>query len=96
VHAPSGSSTQQVVATVPEMGGADAHDEFKPPHNGGEDPVEPLEIVPHPVPIEGYDPEVGGRSVVDAWTGAVVPRVERRSDAPLHTEAVGTPLWRQF
>jgi hypothetical protein len=152
------------------MGGADAHDELEPPHRGGEDPVEPLEIVPYPVPIEAYDPEVGGRSVVrlffqpgdhaaapevdlaevviletwervsiglvrrgvsgegpdgvnygesllrranvsldvalaeslgtrplvDAWSGAVVPRVQRRSDAPLHTETVGTPLWRQF
>src|SRR5215204_2456296 len=146
------------------MGGADAYDEFKPPHNGG--PVEPLEIVPYPVPIEAYDSEVGGRSVVrlffqpgdhaaapevdlaevviletwdrvsiglvrrgvsgegpdgvnygesllrranvsldvalaeplgtrplvDAWTGEVVRRVERRSDVPLHTETVGTPL----
>jgi hypothetical protein len=159
-----------VVATVPEMSDADAYDEFEPLDNAGEDEVEPLEIVPYPVPIEAHDPEVGGGSVVrlffqpgdrdaapdvdladvviletwdrvsiglvrrgvtgegpdgvnygeslarranvsldvalaeplgtrplvDAWTGEVVRRVERRSDAPLHTETVGTPLWRQF
>jgi hypothetical protein len=153
------------------MGDADAYDELEPLERAGEDDeVEPLEIVPYPVPIEAHDPEVGGRSVVrlffqpgdrgaapdvdlaevviletwdrvsiglvrrgvtgegpdgvgygetlarranvsldvalaeplgtrplvDAWTGEVVPRVKRRSDAPLHTEAVGTPLWRQF
>jgi hypothetical protein len=151
------------------MGGEDAYDEFKPPHSAGEDPFEPLEIVPYPVPIEAYDPEVGGGSVVrlffqpgdhaaapevdlaevviletwervsiglvrrgvtgegpdgvnygeslmrrgnvsldvalaeplgtrplvDAWTGTVVRRLERRAGAPLHTETVGTPLWRQ-
>jgi hypothetical protein len=152
------------------MSDADAYDEFEPLDNAGEDEVEPLEIVPNPVPIEAHDPEVGGGSVVrlffqpgdrggapdvdlaevviletwdrvsiglvrrgvtgegpdgvnygesllrranvsldvalaeplgtrplvDAWTGEVVRRVERRSDSPLHTETVGTPLWRQF
>lgn len=152
------------------MGEADPHDEFQQPNSGDEDPVEPLEIVPYPVPIDAHDPEVGGRSVVrlffqpgdhasapevdlaevvvletfervsiglvrrgvfgeapdgvnygesllgrgyvsldvtlaeplgtrplvDAWTGEVVRRLERRSDAPLHTETVGTPLWRQL
>jgi hypothetical protein len=161
---------QQVVATVPEMGAGDSHDALEPPDDGGEAPAEPLEIVPYPVEIDAYDPEVGGPSVVrlffqpgdhaaapevdlaevvvleswdrvsialvrrgvtgegpdgvnygesllrrakvsldvalaeplgkrplvDAWTGSAVRRVERRSDAPLHTEAVGTPLWRQF
>jgi hypothetical protein len=42
------------------------------------------------------DEPLGTRPLVDAWTGEVVPRVERRSDAPLHTETVGTPLWRRF
>lgn len=152
------------------MGDADAHDEFEPLDNAGEDEIEPLEIVPYPVPIEAHDPEVGGgpvvrlffqpgdrgaapdvdlaevviletwdrvsiglvrrgvtgegpdgvnygesllrranvsldvalaeplgtRPLVDAWTGEVVRRVERRPDAPLHTETVGTPHWRQF
>jgi hypothetical protein len=152
------------------MSDADAYDEFEPLDNSGEDEVEPLEIVPYPVPIEAHDPEVGGGSVVrlffqpgdrgaapdvdladvviletwdrvsiglvrrgvtgegpdgvnygeslarranvsldvalaeplgtrplvDAWTGEVVRRTERRSDAPSHTETVGTPLWRQF
>lgn len=53
-----------MVATVPEMSDADAYDEFEPLHNAGEDEVEPLEIVPYPVPIEAHDPEVGGGSVV--------------------------------
>jgi hypothetical protein len=39
---------------------------------------------------------LGTRPLVDAWTGEVVRRIERRSDAPLHAETVGTPLWRQF
>lgn len=152
------------------MGEADPHDEFQQPNSGDEDPVEPLEIVPYPVPIDAHDPEVGGRSVVrlffqpgdhasapevdlaevvvletfervsiglvrrgvfgeapdgvnygesllgrgyvsldvtlaeplgtrplvDAWTGEVVRRLERRSNAPLHTETVGTPRWRQL
>lgn len=39
---------------------------------------------------------LGRRSLVDAWTGEVVRWVERRSDVPLHTETVGTPLWRRF
>jgi hypothetical protein len=39
---------------------------------------------------------LGIRPLVDAWTGEVVPRVKRRPDAHLHTEAVGTPLWRRF
>lgn len=38
---------------------------------------------------------LGTRSLLDAWTGEVVPRVERRSDVPLPTEKVGTPLWRR-
>lgn len=33
---------------------------------------------------------LGTRPLVDAWTGEVVHRVERRSDT------VGTPLWRRF
>lgn len=37
------------------------------------------------------DEPLGTRPLVDAWTGEVVPRVERRSDVPLHAEAVGTP-----
>ena len=47
------------------MGDADAYDEFGPPDSTGEDdPIEPLEIVPCSVPIEAYDPDVGGGSVV--------------------------------
>ncbi len=38
---------------------------------------------------------LGTRPLVDAWTGELVRRVERRPDAPLHTETVGTPLWRR-
>ena len=53
-----------MVATVPEMSDADAYDEFEPLGNAGEDEVEPLEIVPYPVPIEAHDPQVGGGSVV--------------------------------
>ena len=37
---------------------------------------------------------LGTRSLLDASTGEVVPRVERRSQAPLPAEAKGTPLWR--
>lgn len=37
---------------------------------------------------------LGTRPLLDAWTGKVVPRVERRSDAPLNAESVGTPRWR--
>lgn len=127
--------------------------------------VEPLEIVPYPVPIEAHDPEVGGGSVVrlffqpgdrsaapdvdlaevvilETWDrvsiglvrrgvtgegpdgvsygesllrragvsldvalaeparGCVDGRGSRPGGAPirrpLHTETVGTPLWRQF
>lgn len=38
---------------------------------------------------------LGTRPLLDAWTGEVVPRVERRSDVPLPAEKVGTPLWRR-
>jgi hypothetical protein len=37
---------------------------------------------------------LGTRSLLDAATGEVVPRVERRSEDPLPREAKGTPLWR--
>jgi len=37
---------------------------------------------------------VGTRSLLDASTGNVVPRITRRSDDPLPTEAAGTPIWR--
>jgi hypothetical protein len=151
------------------MSDADAFDEPEPLGDAGEEEVEPLEIVPYPVPIEAHDPEAGGGSVVrlffqpgdraaapdvdladvviletwdrvsiglvrrgvtgegpdgvnygeslrrranvsldvalaeplgprplvDAWTGAVVRRVERGSDDLSHTETVGTPLWRR-
>ena len=39
---------------------------------------------------------LGTRPLVDAWTGEVVSLVKQRSDAALQTEALGTPLWRQF
>src|SRR5262249_41561328 len=47
-----------------QMGDADPHDESQPPNSGDENPVEPLEIIPYPVPIDAHDPEVGGRSIV--------------------------------
>jgi hypothetical protein len=37
---------------------------------------------------------LGTRLLIDASTGAVIPRVERRSSDPLPGEAAGTPLWR--
>jgi hypothetical protein len=37
---------------------------------------------------------LGTRPLLDASTGEVAPRVERRSDDPLPAEAAGTPLWR--
>jgi hypothetical protein len=37
---------------------------------------------------------LGTRPLLDASTGDVVPRVERRSVDPLPAEAAGTPLWR--
>jgi hypothetical protein len=37
---------------------------------------------------------LGTRSLLDASTGEVVPRVERRSDDRMPEERVGTPLWR--
>ncbi|MBI5105248.1 MAG: hypothetical protein HZB46_09750 [Solirubrobacterales bacterium] len=36
------------------------------------------------------------RRLLDAWTGEVVPRLERRSDGPLPSEVAGTPFWRPF
>ena len=39
---------------------------------------------------------LGTRPLVDAWTGEVVRRVERRSGAPLPAEVVGTPRWRRL
>jgi hypothetical protein len=37
---------------------------------------------------------LGTRSLLDASTGEVVPRVERRSDGRAPGNAKGTPLWR--
>jgi hypothetical protein len=37
---------------------------------------------------------LGARSLLDASSGEVVPRVERRSDDRVPGEGVGTPLWR--
>jgi hypothetical protein len=37
---------------------------------------------------------LGTRSLLDASTGELVPRVERRSDNLLPSEAAGTPIWR--
>jgi hypothetical protein len=37
---------------------------------------------------------LGTRSLLDASTGELVPRVERRSGDLLPGEAAGTPLWR--
>jgi hypothetical protein len=37
---------------------------------------------------------LGARSLLDASTGELVPRVERRSDDRSPGEGVGTPLWR--
>ena len=41
------------------------------------------------------DEPLGTRPLLDAWSGEVVPRVERRSDVPLPGDKVGTPLWRR-
>ena len=38
---------------------------------------------------------LGARSLLDASTGEVIPRVERRSDDRAPGEAKGTPLWRR-
>jgi hypothetical protein len=37
---------------------------------------------------------LGTRSLLDASTGRLVPRVERRASGSLPTEAAGTPVWR--
>jgi hypothetical protein len=37
---------------------------------------------------------LGTRSLLDASTGEVVPRVKRQSEDPLPAEAMGTPRWR--
>lgn len=37
---------------------------------------------------------LGTRSLLDASTGEVVPRVERRSDDRVPSEVAGTPIWR--
>lgn len=41
------------------------------------------------------DEPLGTRTLIDAWTGATVRRVER-SNGPLPAEIAGTPLWHRF
>lgn len=41
------------------------------------------------------DEPLGTRTLIDAWTGAPVRRVQR-SNGPLPAEIAGTPLWHRF
>jgi hypothetical protein len=53
------------------MDDADAGDHFRGPHGSGErDEIEALEIS-YPVPIETYDSQVGGGSIVRPFQPAI-------------------------
>ena len=43
----------------------------------------------------GLAEPLGTRTLLDAWTGHAVARVERPPDGPLPAERAGTPLWRR-